>query len=119
MANVSRLACNQVLCLRAVSRTNPDPDQVLCLAPFDSEEEAIALANDTEYGLTSYVQTADTARVRRVSRALRAGMVEVNGKACSAGAPFGGVKQSGNGREGGEMGLKEFLEVKTISGWQS
>ena len=125
MAKVSRLACNEPT-LRAVSRTNPNPnpnpypnpnpDQVLCLAPFDSEEEAIALANDTEYGLTSYVQTADTARVRRVSRALRAGMVEVNGKACSAGAPFGGVKQSGNGREGGEMGLKEFLEVKTISG---
>ena len=52
-------------------------------------------------------------------RALRAGMVEVNGKACSAGAPFGGVKQSGNGREGGEMGLREFLEVKTIAGWPS
>ena len=92
---------------------------VLCLAPFDSEAEAIALANDSAYGLTSYVQTADAARARRVSRALRAGMVEVNGKACSAGAPFGGVRQSGNGREGGEMGLREFLEVKTIAGWPS
>ena len=92
---------------------------MLCLAPFDSEAEAVALANDTDYGLTSYVQTADAARVRRVSRALRAGMVEVNGASCSAGAPFGGVKQSGNGREGGEMGLREFLEAKTISGWPS
>ena len=90
---------------------------VLCLAPFDTEEEAIALANDTDYGLTSYVQTADAARVRRVSRALRAGMVEANGASGSSGAPFGGVKQSGNGREGGEMGLREFLEVKSVSGW--
>ena len=55
---------------------------MLCLAPFDTEAEAIALANDSDYGLTSYVQTADAARARRVSRALRAGMVEVNGKVC-------------------------------------
>lgn len=61
--------------------------QVLCLAPFDTEAEAIALANDSDYGLTSYVQTADAARARRVSRALRAGMVEVNGKVCWRRAP--------------------------------
>ena len=89
------------------------------MAPFDSEAEAVALANDSAYGLTSYVQTACPARARRVSRALRAGMVSLNGAARAPGSPFGGVKQSGNGREGGEMGMREFLEVKTISGWPS
>ena len=90
---------------------------VLCMIPFDTEEEAIAIANDTVYGLTNYVQTQDGARANRVARRLRSGMVEMNGTSRAAGAPFGGYKQSGNGREGGVWGLEDFLEVKSISGW--
>ena len=91
---------------------------VLCITPFESEEEAVALGNDTPYGLTNYVQTADKARARRVARQLRSGMVEMNGKFGGAGSPFGGMKQSGNGREGGAWGLEEFLEVKAVSDWE-
>jgi aldehyde dehydrogenase (NAD+) len=91
---------------------------VLCISPFDTEEEAIALANDTPYGLTNYVQTSDKACAQRVARRLRSGMVEMNGKFGSAGSPFGGMKQSGNGREGGAWGLEEFLEVKAVSDWE-
>jgi aldehyde dehydrogenase (NAD+) len=91
---------------------------VLVMTPFDTEEEAIALANDTHYGLTNYVQTADKTRARRVARGLRSGMVEMNGKFGGAGSPFGGMKQSGNGREGGVWGLEEFLEVKAVSDWE-
>ena len=91
---------------------------VLVMTPFDTEEEAIALANDTPYGLTNYVQTADKTRARRVARGLRSGMVEMNGKFGGAGSPFGGMKQSGNGREGGVWGLEEFLEVKAVSDWE-
>ena len=90
---------------------------VLCITPFETEEEAIALANDTPYGLTNYVQTVDKTRARRVARRLRSGMVEMNGKFGGAGSPFGGMKQSGNGREGGVWGLEEFLEVKAVSDW--
>ncbi|MCK0104179.1 aldehyde dehydrogenase family protein [Pseudohalocynthiibacter sp. F2068] len=90
---------------------------VLCITPFDGEDEAIALANDTPYGLTNYVQTTDKSRARRVARQLRSGMVEMNGKPGGAGSPFGGMKQSGNGREGGVWGLEEFLEVKAVSDW--
>lgn len=90
---------------------------VLSMMPFDTEEEAIAIANDTDYGLTNYVQTSDPERARRVARALRSGMVDMNGKGRGAGSPFGGMKQSGNGREGGKWGLDEFLEVRAIGGW--
>ena len=90
---------------------------VLSMMPFDSEEEAIAIANDTDYGLTNYVQTTDGEKANRVARQLRSGMVDMNGQARSAGAPFGGYKQSGNGREGGEWGMEEFLEVKAVGGW--
>ena len=90
---------------------------VLTLTPFDHEDEAVQIANDTHYGLTSYLHSADDERVRRVVRRLRAGMVEVNGARRSVGAPFGGVKGSGNGREGGVWGLREFLEVKAVAGW--
>jgi aldehyde dehydrogenase (NAD+) len=90
---------------------------VLAMIPFDTEEEAIAIANDTPYGLTNYVQTQDPARANRMARALRSGMVEMNGKPRSAGSPFGGMKQSGNGREGGSWGIEDFLEVKAVSGW--
>ncbi len=90
---------------------------VLAIIPFETEEDAIAIANDTPYGLTNYVQTDDTARRRRVARRLRSGMVETNGQGFAQGSPFGGYKQSGNGREGGAFGLEEFLEVKAVSGW--
>ncbi|MBL4769394.1 MAG: aldehyde dehydrogenase family protein [Rhodobacteraceae bacterium] len=90
---------------------------VLTMIPFDTEEDAIAIANDTPYGLTNYVQTQDGARANRMARALRSGMVEMNGQARSAGAPFGGMKQSGNGREGGIFGIEDFLEVKAVGGW--
>ncbi|MGR3484273.1 MAG: aldehyde dehydrogenase family protein [Paracoccaceae bacterium] len=90
---------------------------VLSMMPFDTEEEAIALANDTRYGLTNYVQTEDGARANRVARAMRTGMVDVNGRGRGPGAPFGGMKESGNGREGGVWGLEDFLEVQAIGGW--
>jgi len=90
---------------------------VLSMMPFDTEEDAIRIANDTDYGLTNYVQTGDGEKANRVARQLRSGMVDMNGQARSAGAPFGGYKQSGNGREGGEWGLEEFLEVKAVGGW--
>ncbi|MEM1318173.1 MAG: aldehyde dehydrogenase family protein [Pseudomonadota bacterium] len=90
---------------------------VLSMMPFDSEEEAIEIANDTDYGLTNYVQTTDPEKARRVARKLRTGMVDMNGQGRGSGSPFGGMKQSGNGREGGTWGLEEFLEVKAIGGW--
>ena len=90
---------------------------VISLMPFDTEEEAIEIANDTDYGLTNYVQTTDGARANRLARKLRVGMVDMNGQARSSGSPFGGQKQSGNGREGGHWGLEEYLEVKAVGGW--
>jgi len=90
---------------------------VLSMMPFDSEDEAIEIANDTDYGLTNYVQTTDGEKANRVARKLRSGMIDMNGQARSSGAPFGGYKQSGNGREGGHWGLEEFLEVKAVGGW--
>lgn len=87
---------------------------VLALIPFDTEEEAIAIANDTPYGLAAYVQTGDAKRAERVASRLKAGMVHINGGPHRYGSPFGGYKQSGNGREGGKFGLEDFLEVKTI-----
>jgi len=85
---------------------------VLVMIPFDTEEEAIALANDTPFGLDAYISTADEARALRVVRRLRAGGIHINGRATDYGSPFGGFKQSGNGREGGLHGLAEFYEVK-------
>ncbi|MFC3613114.1 aldehyde dehydrogenase family protein [Lutimaribacter marinistellae] len=90
---------------------------VLTMIPFDTEDEAIEIANDTPYGLTNYVQTQDPDRLKRMARSLRSGMVEMNGQSRGAGAPFGGMKQSGNGREGGVWGIEDFLEVKAVSGW--
>ncbi|WP_299550636.1 aldehyde dehydrogenase family protein [uncultured Tateyamaria sp.] len=90
---------------------------VLSIIPFDNEEEAVEIANDTPYGLTNYVQTQDDARLNRMAQALRSGMVEMNGTSRAAGSPFGGMKQSGNGREGGIWGIEDFLEVKAVSGW--
>ena len=89
---------------------------VLAIIPFDTEEEAIRIANDTPYGLAAYVQTGNAERAARLSRALRAGAVHINGGAYEYGSPFGGYKASGNGREGGEMGLEDFLETKMVHG---
>ncbi len=90
---------------------------VLSIMPFDDEAHAVALANDTPYGLTNYIQTEDQEKRRRVARKLRSGMVETNGSGFAQGSPFGGYKQSGNGREGGIFGLEEFLEIKAVSAW--
>jgi aldehyde dehydrogenase (NAD+) len=92
---------------------------VLSIIPFDTEEDAVRIANDTPYGLTNYVQSGDGVRRNRLARRLRSGMVEMNGKSRGAGSPFGGVKASGRAREGGHWGLEEFLEAKAISGWDS
>ena len=90
---------------------------VLSIIPFDTEDEAIAIANDTPYGLTNYVQSQDGGRGNRIARLLRSGMVEMNGQPRGAGSPFGGVKASGRAREGGRWGIEEFMDVKSISGW--
>jgi aldehyde dehydrogenase (NAD+) len=90
---------------------------VLTIIPYRDDEEAIAIANDSPYGLAAYVQSADIERGRRVAYRLRAGSVYLNYPAWDAGAPFGGYKQSGNGREYGEWGIESFLEVKGVVGY--
>ncbi len=89
---------------------------VLVMIPYDGEEQGIAIANDTPYGLASYVWSGDLARARRVAGRIRAGSVQINGARLDLTAPFGGCKASGNGREFGEYGLAEFLEYKTLAG---
>ncbi|MFT5482281.1 MAG: aldehyde dehydrogenase (NAD+) [Halieaceae bacterium] len=89
---------------------------VLCIMPYDSEEEAIAIANDTPYGLAGYVQGQDMDRVRAVAGQIRAGNIGVNGVSGDLNTPFGGFKQSGNGREWGPHGFADYLEIKAISG---
>lgn len=90
---------------------------VLAIMPCASEAEAIALANDSPYGLSSHVRCADRERARRVASLLRAGTVHINGAGLDFAAPFGGYRRSGNGREWGDYGLREYLEVKTILGY--
>ena len=90
---------------------------VLSIIPFETEDEAVKIVNDTEYGLGNYLQTEDKEKAKRVARRLNAGTIYVNGNGADSGTPFGGFKQSGNGREGGVWGLEEFLEVKTVTGW--
>jgi len=87
---------------------------VLAIIPFKNEEEAINIANDTPYGLAAYLQTGDPERAKRVAAKLRAGAVHINGGEFNYGSPFGGYKQSGNGREGGSMGIEDYLETKTL-----
>ena len=91
---------------------------VLSIIPFDTEDEAINIVNDTFYGLGNYLQTENKEKAHRVAKRLRSGCVYINGNGADSGTPFGGYKQSGNGREGGIWGLEEFLEVKTITGWK-
>ncbi|WP_138472639.1 aldehyde dehydrogenase family protein [Poseidonocella sp. HB161398] len=89
---------------------------VLSITPFEDEAEAVRLANEGEYGLAGYLQTADPARQRRVAQGLRVGMVQINGRSRAEGAPFGGVRQSGYGREAGIWGIRAFQVVKSVSG---
>ncbi|MBT3672638.1 MAG: aldehyde dehydrogenase family protein [Porticoccaceae bacterium] len=88
---------------------------VLTMIPFDTEEQAIEIANDTPYGLAAYFSTSSEERARRVAGQLRAGMVSVNSASQDYAAPFGGYKQSGNGREWGEFGFDDYLEIKGIT----
>jgi aldehyde dehydrogenase (NAD+) len=87
---------------------------VLCLIPFEDEADAIRIANDTPYGLAAYV-SGETEGAERVARRIRAGMVSINDGDQGFDCPFGGYKQSGNGREWGEYGFEDYLEIKTIA----
>ena len=91
---------------------------VLSIIPFETEEEAISITNETEYGLGNYLQTDDKEKAKRVAKKLRSGIVYINGNGADPGTPFGGYRQSGNGREGGNWGLEEYLEIKTVTGWK-
>lgn len=89
---------------------------VLVMIPFDGEDEAVRIGNDTPYGLAAYIQTGDAEKAQRVARRLRAGNIYINGNYADTDVPFGGFKQSGIGRENGPMGLEDFLETKAITG---
>ena len=91
---------------------------VLSIIPYEDEADAIRIANDTPYGLAAYVSSADLDRARAVASRLEAGMVHINNASLDAYAPFGGYKQSGNGREWGAYGIGEFLEVKSVYGYR-
>ena len=91
---------------------------VLSIIPFDTEEEAIAIVNDTEYGLGNYIQTSDLAKAQRVAKKnFVLGLGYINGNSMDSGTPFMDIVNLANGREGGNWGLEEYLEVKTITGW--
>ena len=92
---------------------------VLSIIGYDDEDDAVAIANDTEYGLAAYVSSGDLDRARRVASRLRAGQVNINGAAADLMAPFGGYKQSGNGREWGDHAFGEFLETKAVLGYSA
>ena len=91
---------------------------VLSIIPYDDEDDAVGIANDTPYGLSGYVSSADLDTARRLASRMRTGMVHINGAWLDPAAPFGGYKQSGNGREWGHHGLDEFLEVKSVYGYE-
>jgi aldehyde dehydrogenase (NAD+) len=92
---------------------------VLCIIPYEDEEDAVRIANDTAYGLSGFVTAGDIERARRVAKRIRSGNVHINGARVDFAGCFGGYKQSGNGREWGESGLEEFLELKAIFGYAS
>jgi aldehyde dehydrogenase (NAD+) len=92
---------------------------VLCIIPYENENDAVRIANDTPYGLSAFVTSGDAQRARQVAKRLRSGNVHINGARVDFGGCFGGYKQSGNGREWGEAGLEEFLELKAILGYAS
>ena len=91
---------------------------VLSIIPYDDEDDAIRIANDTPYGLSGYVSAADLDKARAIAKRMRTGMVHINGAWLDSAAPFGGYKQSGNGREWGAYGIDEFLEVKSVYGYE-
>ncbi len=90
---------------------------VLCILPYEDEDDAVRIANDSPYGLSGFVMSSDIERARRVAKRIRAGNVHINGARADFGGCFGGYKQSGNGREWGEAGLEEFLELKAVFGY--
>jgi len=90
---------------------------VLCILPYEDEDDAVRIANDSSYGLSGFVTSADLERARRVAKRIRAGNVHINNARVDFGGCFGGYKQSGNGREWGEAGLEEFLELKAVFGY--
>jgi aldehyde dehydrogenase (NAD+) len=90
---------------------------VLAIIPYDNEDEAVRIANDTPYGLSGFVMSGDIERARRVAKRIRSGNVHINGARIDFGGCFGGYKQSGNGREWGEAGLQEYLELKAVFGY--
>jgi aldehyde dehydrogenase (NAD+) len=92
---------------------------VLSIIPYDDEDDAVRIANDTPYGLSGYVSSSDLDRARKVAARMRTGMVHINGAWADSASPFGGYKQSGNGREWGAHGIDEFLEVKSIYGYEA
>ena len=92
---------------------------VLCILGYDSLEEAIEIGNDTDYGLAGYVQSRDIEKARAVGREIRAGYISLNNAGLDLNVPFGGYKQSGNGREFGDFAFSEFLELKSVLGWNA
>jgi len=92
---------------------------VLSVIPYDDEDDAVRIANDTPYGLSGFVSSGDLEHARRVAKRIRSGNVHINNARIDFGGCFGGYKQSGNGREWGEAGLEEFLELKAIFGYAS
>ena len=92
---------------------------VLALIGYEDDEDAVRIANDTLYGLSGYISSGDPERAKKIARRMRTGNVHLNGAPGDQKAPFGGYKQSGNGREWGEYGFEEFLEVKAIMGYNS
>jgi acyl-CoA reductase-like NAD-dependent aldehyde dehydrogenase len=90
---------------------------VLCIIPYENEDDALRIANDTPYGLSGFVTSSDPNRARSVAKRIRSGNVHINGARPDFASCFGGYNQSGNGREWGEAGLEEFLELKAIFGY--
>jgi aldehyde dehydrogenase (NAD+) len=92
---------------------------VLSILTYETDDEAVAIANDTAYGLAGYVQSGDVEHARKIAARIRAGRIYINNSPPDRSAPFGGYKQSGNGREVGVFGLEEYLEVKAVLGYGS
>jgi len=90
---------------------------VLCIIPYENEDDAVSIANDTPYGLSGFVTSGNLDRARRVAKRIRSGNIHINYARPDFAGCFGGYKQSGNGREWGESGLEEFLELKAVFGY--